>query len=111
MTDKMDLYFSRVGLYGAYRALSEADADVFNDSKKIQDILLSVCDTIDADKGYVFHPVRVALSGQEKSPPPQELAMILGREETLERLKNGMEVLGADKSWWDDWMGTIRGSN
>ncbi len=38
-------------------------------------------------KGNVLWPVRVALSGKEKSPDPFELATILGKETTLERLK------------------------
>jgi glutamyl-tRNA synthetase len=37
-------------------------------------------------KGAVLWPVRVALSGLERSPDPFELAWILGREETLARL-------------------------
>ncbi len=36
--------------------------------------------------GNVLWPVRVALSGKEKSPDPFELASILGKEETLKRL-------------------------
>ncbi len=38
-------------------------------------------------KGNVLWPVRVALSGKEKSPDPFELANILGRETTLARLE------------------------
>lgn len=44
-------------------------------------------------KGAVLWPVRVALSGQERSPDPFELAWILGREETLARLASGQAAL------------------
>lgn len=37
-------------------------------------------------RGSVLWPMRVALSGREKSPDPFELASILGKEETLKRL-------------------------
>lgn len=41
--------------------------------------------------GEVLWPMRVSLSGKEKSPDPFELASILGKAETLKRLK---EVIG-----------------
>lgn len=37
--------------------------------------------------GDTLWPMRVALSGEEKSPSPFEIAEVLGKEETLERLK------------------------
>jgi glutamyl-tRNA synthetase len=37
-------------------------------------------------RGSVLWPMRVALSGREKSPDPFEIASILGKEETLKRL-------------------------
>lgn len=37
-------------------------------------------------RGAVLWPMRVALSGREKSPDPFEIASILGKEETLKRL-------------------------
>lgn len=37
--------------------------------------------------GQTLWPMRVALSGQEASPPPFDIAAILGKEETLKRLE------------------------
>jgi glutamyl/glutaminyl-tRNA synthetase len=37
-------------------------------------------------KGNVLWPLRVTLSGKDKSPDPYELASILGKEETLSRI-------------------------
>jgi len=37
--------------------------------------------------------MRVALSGQKNSPGPFEIAFALGKEKTLERIKNGIEKL------------------
>lgn len=39
-------------------------------------------------KGEVLWPVRVALSGREKSPDPFSLIHILGRDEAIDRLKS-----------------------
>ncbi|HOY11086.1 MAG TPA: glutamate--tRNA ligase family protein [Candidatus Paceibacterota bacterium] len=41
-------------------------------------------------RGEVLWPLRVALSGKEKSPDPFVLAAILGRAETLNRIKNAL---------------------
>lgn len=38
------------------------------------------------DRGLVYWPLRVALTGKEKSPDPVEIAFILGKEETLKRV-------------------------
>jgi nondiscriminating glutamyl-tRNA synthetase len=43
--------------------------------------------------GDVFWSTRVALSGQEKSPPPEELMYILGKDESLERLRSALKLL------------------
>ena len=38
--------------------------------------------------GDVLWPLRVALSGKQKSPPPFDCLVILGREESLKRIQN-----------------------
>lgn len=43
--------------------------------------------------GDIFWPVRVALTGLDKSPGPHEVAEVLGREKTLNRLQKGIEML------------------
>jgi len=43
--------------------------------------------------GDVFWPLRVALSGREASPGPLEIAEILGKEKTINRIKNAIKVL------------------
>jgi glutamyl-tRNA synthetase len=47
----------------------------------------------DLNPGDVFWPVRVALSGKESSPPPEALADILGKDETLARLQRAVAML------------------
>ena len=45
------------------------------------------------DTGAVLWPMRVALSGEEKSPSPFEIAEVLGKEESLRRIKKGSEKI------------------
>lgn len=44
-----------------------------------------------ASTGDVYWPLRVALSGQEHSPGPEEIAEALGKEETLKRITAALQ--------------------
>jgi glutamyl-tRNA synthetase len=44
-------------------------------------------------KGQVLWPMRVALSGKDKSPDPFVIAGIIGRDETLDRIRAACRVL------------------
>jgi len=44
-------------------------------------------------KGSIFWPWRVALSGLKASPPPNDIAEILGKEKTLKRIKQAINKL------------------
>ncbi|HVU79889.1 MAG TPA: glutamate--tRNA ligase, partial [Candidatus Paceibacterota bacterium] len=44
-------------------------------------------------RAEVLWPMRVALSGREKSPDPFTLAGLLGREKTLKRLNKALSAL------------------
>lgn len=44
-------------------------------------------------RGSVMHPMRFALSGRDKSPDPFTIASILGKEESLGRIKKAIELL------------------
>jgi nondiscriminating glutamyl-tRNA synthetase len=44
-------------------------------------------------RGAVLHPMRYALSGEDKSPDPFTIAYIIGREESITRLKKAVAVL------------------
>ncbi len=45
------------------------------------------------DRGKLLWPLRVALTGKEKSPGPFEIAEILGKKEVLKRIKNAQKLL------------------
>jgi glutamyl-tRNA synthetase len=46
------------------------------------------------DRGLVYWPFRVALTGRKASPDPIDIAVILGKQKTLERVKRAIENLG-----------------
>jgi len=47
-------------------------------------------------KAAVLWPLRVALSGREKSPDPFTIAELVGKQKTLQRIGEAIEVLGKD---------------
>ncbi|MBP9751664.1 MAG: glutamate--tRNA ligase [Candidatus Moranbacteria bacterium] len=69
--------------------LSVADADWSRE--RLGEILLEAAGD---DRGGFLWPLRVALSGKEKSPPPSDIAWIIGRGSTLSRIKSASDVLG-----------------
>ena len=49
--------------------------------------------SVDIGKGLVFWPLRVALSGKEKSPDPIQLAVVLGKDEVVKRIENALQKI------------------
>ncbi len=45
------------------------------------------------DRGLVYWPFRVALSGQEASPDPIDIASVLGQNKTIQRLEQAINIL------------------
>lgn len=62
-----------------------------------EELLQKVLESAVTDKklsnGDVFWPVRVALSGEEKSPSPVELLVALGKKKSLDRINTAIEEL------------------
>ncbi|PIU08284.1 MAG: glutamate--tRNA ligase [Candidatus Moranbacteria bacterium CG_4_8_14_3_um_filter_34_16] len=44
------------------------------------------------NRGEFLWPLRVALTGEQKSPPPFECAWVLGKEETLKRIEKALNL-------------------
>lgn len=66
--------------------------------KSLEDALLTEA-AASGDRGSLLWPLRVALSGQKASPSPFEIAAVLGKKQTLERIERALEILhdsGAD---------------
>lgn len=69
--------------------LSEAD---FTTTESIKESIWSYAEEV--GKGEVLWPLRVSLSGKPQSPDPFSLAYILGKEETLSRIKSTCDKIG-----------------
>jgi nondiscriminating glutamyl-tRNA synthetase len=54
--------------------------------EKVQASLLDYIDSRDKNRGEVLWPLRIALSGRERSPSPFEIIVGLGKEEALTRI-------------------------
>ncbi len=76
-------------LQKALELLSEAD---FSAPESIKSALWDYAEEV--GKGEVLWPLRVALSGRERSPDPFTCAYVLGQETTLARVQAAIEKLG-----------------
>ncbi len=62
--------------------------------EKISNILMQLSDkAAEGDRGKVLWPFRAALSGKKASAGPFEIAAILGKEETIERVKEAQKKI------------------
>jgi glutamyl-tRNA synthetase len=68
----------------AEKILEKLSEENFN-KENVKTALMAIADKLDS-RGELLHPVRVALSGLDKSPDPFIIAEILGKNETLSRL-------------------------
>lgn len=83
---------TKKGLEGALTALGDKTWDKLS-VNDFENVLKDVVEKSGLSNGDVFWPVRVALSGLEKSPSPAEIMWVLGKEETLLRLKTALKSL------------------
>ena len=64
------------------------------DKKSLEEVLLKEAEKFNSkNRGYLLWSLRVALSGKEASASPFEIAEILGREKTLQRIQEAIEML------------------
>ena len=64
------------------------------DHEKIRDCLTGLAQALEVKNGTVMWPVRIAVSGQTVTPGGAvEILDILGREESLRRMRLGLEKL------------------
>ncbi|OGF30468.1 glutamate--tRNA ligase [Candidatus Falkowbacteria bacterium RIFOXYB2_FULL_35_7] len=69
--------------------LNKIDENQFK-SETIEEKLKMLAQNNNLGNGDVFWPLRVALSGREKSPGPHEMAEVFGKDKTLIRLKDAI---------------------
>lgn len=64
------------------------------DAAKLKDKIIQFISNNNLTNGEILWPMRIALTGLEKSPPPFDVAEILGQDKTLARIKKAIELLG-----------------
>ncbi|MBI3337400.1 MAG: glutamate--tRNA ligase [Candidatus Staskawiczbacteria bacterium] len=69
-------------------------------NKNLEEELINGAERFNIEKGYqennrgfLLWPLRVALSGKQASASPFEIADILGKEKTLQRIKKALEIV------------------
>jgi glutamyl-tRNA synthetase len=83
--ETLALYLSKV------ISLLEPTADTDFSKEKVKEVLWSYAEEI--GRGDILWPMRFSLSGCEKSPDPFTLSEILGKDETISRLNNAIQIL------------------
>lgn len=63
----------------------------FSSVEKIKEVVYSYANS--KGKGEVLSPLRVALSTRDKSPDPFTLIYVLGKEESVVRIRNAIKIL------------------
>ncbi|MBI4709006.1 MAG: glutamate--tRNA ligase [Candidatus Portnoybacteria bacterium] len=71
--------------------LEKISQDSFT-KEKLQELIMPEAEKFE-NRGLMLWPFRAALSGQKASPGPFEIAEILGKEETIEKVKKAIEKL------------------
>lgn len=75
-------------LQKAHELLSEVD---FSSPESIKEAIWDYAEEV--GRGELLWPLRVSLTGRERSPDPFTCAYILGKEETLLRIANALQIL------------------
>lgn len=81
------------GLETATQALGAAGDETWSSEESLSQVLDRVVASTGLTNGDVFWPVRVALTGLERSPSPAECLWALGKDESIKRLHQGLAGL------------------
>ena len=89
---KSDLEKTKTGLNISFAFLNDLAESAWTEEALRQD-LNDLLAKNNLTAGDVFWPIRVALSGLEKSPSPTEILEVLGKKESLKRIKAAIAKL------------------
>ena len=89
----------KMSLDKSIKILSKIKEDSWT-KEKIETVLMPVAERFveeiqknTGDRGYLLWPLRVALSGKRSSAGPFEIAEILGKEKTIKRLREAIDII------------------
>lgn len=86
--DNYSLDEIKASLEKTFKTLSLINEDQFKSS-----YLKQILDSLSEDKGYIYWPLRVALTGLQASPPPIEIMEILSKKTTLKFIERAINKL------------------
>ncbi len=75
------------------RYVEQAEALTEWSAESVHALIASICETEEVNMGKLAQPIRILLSGGPVSPPIDLTLELLGREESLARIRKGIEVL------------------
>jgi glutamyl/glutaminyl-tRNA synthetase len=74
-----------INLNQTIEALNKIDEKDFT-IDNIKNSIMGIAETLPS-RGELLHPIRFALSGKDKSPDPFTIASVIGKDETISRIK------------------------
>ncbi len=89
--DEKDAEVTKKRLQKVLELISDAGDEHFKDAETTKALIWDYANT--EGRGQVLWPTRVALSGREKSPDPFNLLSLLGKEESISRIRKVIELL------------------
>lgn len=90
---KSELQDTIKGLEKAIESFEVFDKKGWENVDELNIFLSQIVSVNNLKNGDVFWPVRVSLSGEMNSSSPAELLWVFGREESLKRLKNALNII------------------
>lgn len=90
---KADAADARTQLESIHSLIDGVGEDSFEEVEKLENVIKVHIEKNGLSNGNVLWPLRVALSGQEKSASPFELLWALGKTESLARIQKAVDLL------------------
>lgn len=89
---KVDLAMAKLALEKSLPELEKIDEKDWHQAK-LEEVLIALIQSLNLKNGQILWPIRVALTGEKFSPGVFEVAEVLGKEKSLERIQKGLEKL------------------
>jgi glutamyl-tRNA synthetase len=90
---KADVVDAKMQLAGMLEHLKMLDQKTFSEIVLLEASVKAYITDKGLSNGNVLWPLRVALSGREKSASPFELLWVLGKEESLKRIEKAIKII------------------
>lgn len=84
---------AKLQLENTFKFFSSLDDSIFNNLELIEQTVTGYIKDSALQNGNVLWPLRVSLSGAERSPSPFELLWVLQKQESLKRIQHAIKIL------------------